>query len=231
MTNPRILGVVILGLALSTSAVEGQDRSRYRDFKLGADLPSVSALAKLTASDAKTIHQRPAVMQDLQWRPGYFADGSTARVSDPVQQILFSFYNNQLFRMVVDYDRQRTNGMTDADMTDAISQSYGTPVKPPTRRAPGGTSQMDTESGTVLARWVDTDYAVALYRSSYASGFRLVVTSPRLDTLARAADLESLQLDAREAPQREAARQKKEEDDRKATQEKARVENKAAFRP
>jgi hypothetical protein len=121
--------------------------------------------------------------------------------------------------------------MTDADMTDAISQSYGTPVKPPTRRAPGGTSQMDTESGTVLARWVDTDYAVALYRSSYASGFRLVVTSPRLDTLARAADLESLQLDAREAPQREAARQKKEEDDRKATQEKARVENKAAFRP
>ena len=51
------------------------------------------------------------------------------------------------------------------------SQSYGTPVKPGTKKATGAVSQIDTESGTMLARWADTDYAVALYRSSYAMVF------------------------------------------------------------
>jgi hypothetical protein len=92
-------------------------------------------------------------------------------------------------------------------------------------------SRIETDSGTMLARWAATDYAVALYRSSYASGFRLVVTSPRLSVLARAADAQSLQMDAREAPQRTVARQKKEDDDRRTSQEKARIANKAAFRP
>jgi hypothetical protein len=38
-------------------------------------------------------------------------------------------------------------------------------------------------------------------------------------------------LDDREAPQREIARQKKETEDARASQEKSRVANKAAFRP
>jgi hypothetical protein len=231
MTKPRAFGALILGLLLSTSVLESQGRSQYRDFKLGADLPSVSKLANVAASDAKTIHSRPAMMQDLQWRPGYFVDGSTARVNDPVQQIVFSFYNDQLFRMVIDYDRQRTNGMTDADMTEAVAQSYGAQAPPAAKKAPAPPSQVDTESGTVLARWAGADYGVTLYRSSYASGFRLVVLSPQLSALARAADVESVRLDAREAPQREAARQKKEDEDRRQSQDKARTENKKTFRP
>ncbi len=235
MTHPsadrRTLGVVLLALALSTSAVGSQDRSRYRDFKLGADLASVSVLAGVAASEAKTLHQRPALLQELPWRPAYFVEGSIARSNDPVQQMVFSFYNDQLFRMVIDYDRQRTNGMTDADMIAALSQSYGPSMKAGTKKATGVLSRIETDSGTILARWEDADYAVGLYRSSYASGFRLVVTSPRLDALAQAAGAQSLQLEAREGPQREAARQKREEDERKALQEKARIENKAAFRP
>jgi hypothetical protein len=54
---------------------------------------------------------------------------------------------------------------------------------------------------------------------------------PRLDALARTADAQALKLDAREAPQREAARQKKEADNARTSQEKARAANKAAFRP
>ena len=41
--------------------------------------------------------------------------------TDPVKQIVFSFYNDQLSKMVVDYDHERTAGMTDADLVDAIS--------------------------------------------------------------------------------------------------------------
>ena len=29
---------------------------------------------------------------------------------DPVEQMVFSFYNNQLFRIVVDYRQERTEG-------------------------------------------------------------------------------------------------------------------------
>ena len=123
MINTRTFAIVALGLVLSTHALQGQDRSRYRDFQLGGDLSSVSALTKVAVSDAKTIHQRPAVMQELEWRPPYYSlNGSTAAPNDPVRQIVFSFYNDQLSKMVVDYDRDRTAGMTDADMIEATQR-------------------------------------------------------------------------------------------------------------
>jgi hypothetical protein len=231
MINTRTLTIVALGLVVSTQALQGQDRSRYRDFQLGADLPSVSALAKVAASDAKTVHQRPAVIQALEWRPPYFTSGSTTPQNDPVRQIVFSFYNDQLSKMVVDYQHSRTAGMTDADMIEAIATAYGPPLKPAVTKTRAVASHVEEESGTPVARWGDTDYSVVLYRSSYASEFRIIVTSPRLETLARSAAAQAIRLDEREAPQREIARQKKEVEDTRLSQEKARTANKAAFRP
>src|SRR5689334_25361635 len=127
MITTRTLVIVALGLVLSTYPLQGQDRSRYRDFQLGSDLPSVSALASVPASEAKTIHQRPAVMQELTWRRPYVLNGSTALSNDPVRQIVFSFYNDQLSKIVIDYEHDRTVGLTDADAIDAISATYGRP--------------------------------------------------------------------------------------------------------
>ena len=84
---------------------------------------------------------------------------------------------------------------------------------------------------TLVARWGDADYSVVLYRSSYRSGLRLFVASRRLEALARTAAAEAARLDEREAPQREIARQKKETEDIRASEEKARLANKAVFRP
>jgi len=53
----------------------------------------------------------------------------------------------------------------------------------------------------------------------------------RLDALARSADAEAMRLDESEAPLREIARQKQEAETTRASQEKARVTNKATFRP
>ena len=63
------------------------------------------------------------------------------------------------------------------------------------------------------------------------SGFRMIVSSPRLEAVARMANAEAVRLDEREAPQREIARQKKEVDDTRVSREKARLANNAAFRP
>ena len=147
-----------------------------------------------------------------------------------MQQIVFSFHNDQLFRLVIDYDRNRTEGMTDADMIEAISSAYGSTSKTP-QKGRVASSQVAEESGTRVARWGDADYSVVLYRSSYASGFRMIVTSLRLDVLARAAEAQAVRLDERDVPRREMARQKKEVDDTRAAQEKARLTNKAGFRP
>jgi hypothetical protein len=231
MSHSYTVAVSAIAILLSTHGVESQGLAQYGDFQLGGDLASVATLAGVAASTAKVIHQRPALMQDLEWRPSRWTSASITAQSDPVQQVTFGFYNDQLFRVVVDYDRDRTDGLTDVDMVEAISQTYGAPVKPAAKRTTAAVMSIDNDSGTPISRWEGADYAVALYRSSYATTFRMIVTSPRLDALARTATAQSLRLDAREAPQREIDRQKKEVDDARATQEKARVVNKATFRP
>jgi hypothetical protein len=149
-----------------------------------------------------------------------------------VQRIVFTFYDDQLFRLVISYDRERTNGMTDGDMVDALSATYGVALlQPSSKNLPALTPSLLGELGAPIAQWGDVDYAVGLYRSSFASEFRVVVTSPRLDALARTATAESVRLDAREAPQREVDRKQKEADDTRASQEKARLANKATFKP
>jgi hypothetical protein len=226
----RTLAVGALGAFLLAPPLHGEGGPRYRDFQLGGDLASVSALAGAGLGEIKVIHERPALLQDLEWRQPYAPSDLTAAPKDPVQQIVFSFYNDQLFRLVVDYDRDRTEGMTDADMIEALSSAYGPRSTSPSKPR-AGASQVAEESGTRLARWGDAAYSVDLYRASYASGFRLIVTSLRLDALARTAEAQALRMDSRDAPKREIARQKKEADDTRALQQKARIANKAGFRP
>jgi hypothetical protein len=231
MTNMRTLAVGALAVALMTTKVEAQALSEYRNFELGSDVVSVSSQAGIASSEAKLIHQRPAVLQDLVWRPMPWLRGSSAPSTDPVEQIVFSFYNDRLFRIVVDYAHRKTEGMTAADMIEAISVTYGTPLPRTSRVAVRG-SQLEGESGSRLARWGDAGHDVALYQtSSYGTAFRLIVTDARLEDLARKAETEATRLDAQEAPRREIARQKKERDDSRAAAEKARIENKEVFRP
>jgi len=229
--NVRTLAICALGVGLLTRGLDAQGLAQYRNFELKSDLAAISKLTGVASSEAKTIHTRPAMLQDLEFRPSRWIPDSTAASTDPVDQMVFSFYNDQLFRIIVDYGHERTEGMTDADMIAAISAVYGTPVA----RAPGtvrAASRIETESGTPLARWGGADHAVTLYRtSSYREAFRLIVTERALDDLARKATLQAARLDDQEAPQREIARQKKERDDGRAAAEKARTVNKRVFRP
>ena len=180
-------------------------------------MTSVAALAKVPAAGAKTVHQRPSLIQELEWRQPYVMIGSTMTQTDPVQRIVFSFYDDQLFRLVISYDRRRTNGLTDADMIEALSATYGAALlQTSTKNLPALTASLFSELGAPIAQWGDVDYSVGLYRSSFASEFRVVVTSPRLEALAQTATAEAIRLDEREAPQREVDRKKKEADDTRA---------------
>ena len=223
----------LLGLALilSTASLHSQDRPHYRDFVLGSGLSAVSAQVKAAASDATVVHKRPALIQQLQWRQPYFIAGSNETQTDPVEQIAFSFYNDQLFRLVIEYDRQRTRGMTDADMIRALSDAYGPVVKPKSRATQAASSQIDVDTGTPISRWGTDDYSVVLFRASFGEGFQVVVTSTALDALARTADAQAVRQDQREAPERAIAQQKKAAEDARLSLEATRATNNAAFRP
>jgi hypothetical protein len=197
------LGLLAIGLVFAAAPLHGQDRAGYRDFQLGTTVASVSALTHVAPSQAKTIHQRPAVLQELEWRPR-FTSGSVPAPADPVRQIVFSFYDDQLSKLVVDYEKERTEGMTEADMIDGISAMYGPAVLAVSKK-PTAASRQDADSGTPVATWGDADYAVVLYRSTdyyehSALRFRVIVTSSRLDALAQTAAAQAVRLDAQEAP-------------------------------
>jgi len=81
------------------------------------------------------------------------------------------------------------------------------------------------------ARWEDNEYWYNLVESGDRSSFALILYSKRLQTLAEAAIVEAVRLDAQEAPQREAGLQQKKEEESRLLLERARSVNKPNFRP
>jgi hypothetical protein len=226
MTNRRVLVFTAAAVVLAAHSLPAQDFSRYRDFQLGGSLASVAAVSGVGPADTRMVHQRPALLQELRWRPAFAsAQGPKA---DPVREIVFSFYNDELFLIVVEYDRYRIEGLTDEDFTEAISATYGLPVLVG-RHVPA--APPTSEKDTVIARWAGDDSSVTFLRSAYPTTVRLVVVSDRLEALARTAAKDAVRLDDREAPQRLLDQEKKKADDRRISDEKARIVNKAAFRP
>ena len=229
MKNCGFVGLV--GIVLCGTALAAQDFGRYREFELGSDVMTVSAVTGTAASDLKVIHQRPALIQELTWRPKYRADRPAPVELQSVEQMVFAFHENRLFQVTIDYDQTQTEGLGDADMIEAVSAMYGSPLLLSVTRRPTTRSAYD-DPPTPIAQWGNAEDSVKLYRlSSYATRFRMVVTAEPTAALARTAVARALILDAREAPQREAAREKKEADDRRAADEKARSVNKPTFRP
>jgi hypothetical protein len=209
---------------MSAAAFAG-DLSRYRNFELGSDLATVAKRAAVDTSQAKVIHSRPVLIQDLEWRPQPLGPSSQ---KESVQAVVFSFYGGELFRIKVDYDRYETEGLTVGDFIDAISTTYGPAAKAttPANVAPG--SYGDQEE--IVAQWQDSQYRFDLIRLSYGPTFRLVGVMKKLEASAQAAILEAKRLDDQEAPQREAARIASEEEAAKTKLERARLVNKPNFR-
>lgn len=213
----------------SVPSVVTPDLSRYREFRFGMDLRAIAKQAGQEPSEARVIHQRPAVIQELQWRPQFSLASSPQ--ADSVEEVLFSFYNGQLFRMVVNYDRNRTEGLTDEDMIEAISTKYGAATRPAATIIVFSSFQVYNDTEKVIARWENSHYSFNLFRSSYQPTFGMIAFSKPLDALARAAVVEAIQLDEQEAPQREMELQKQQDEKDRAAQQKTRLVNKASFRP
>ena len=224
-TRPLVIAV---GLILGGQLAFAQDMSRYRAYVLESSLDSVVAASGASAADAKTLHERPAIIQQLEWRAPYVDSRNTQ--ADPVRDISFTFYNDALYQIVVNYDRDRTEGLTNSDIVESLSTAYGVPTLASARTRTSPPAGALPES-IVLARWENADSSLTLVRGSYTPEFQLILISKRLNAHVRNAVREATRLDAIEAPRREAEQRKKEARDASAARDKTRLANKAAFRP
>lgn len=220
--------VIAVGLVLSGQVASAQDISRYRAYVLESSLDSVVVASGTRAADAKTLHERPATIQELEWRAPYVHSRNT--LADPVREIAFTFCNDALYQVIVNYDRDRTEGLTNSDIIESVSVAYGVPAPASarTRNAPPAAAFPDS---IVLARWENAEASVTLVRGAYTPEFQLILISKPLSTRARSAIREAIRLDAIEAPRRESEQRKKEAGDASAARDKTRITNKAAFRP
>ncbi|MGD1100972.1 MAG: hypothetical protein ABSA59_02805 [Terriglobia bacterium] len=229
LPSQRVLTSWLRTDPVSAPLVDPPDLSTYRGVQLGMNLPMVAKVADMEPSRARVIHQRPAMIQELDWRPSRSLDSLPP--ADPVKEVLLSFYNSALFRMVVIYDRYKTEELTDQDMVEAISARYGTASRPDATVILFSTFQVYDDSEKVIARWENAQYSFNLFRSSYQPTFGMLIFSKRLDILAQEAIAEAIRLDEQEDPQREIERQKIQGEANQAAQEKARLANKTNFRP
>jgi hypothetical protein len=227
MNSTRPL-VIAVGLILGCQLAFAQDVSRYRAYALERSLDSVVAASGARAADAKTLHERPATIQELEWRAPYVDSRNT--LADPVREISFTFYNDALYQVVVHYDRDRTEGLTNSDVVESLSAVYGAPTLASARTQTSPPLAAFPDS-IVVARWENADSLVTLMRGSYTPEFQLILVSKSLNARARTAVREAVRLDEIEAPRREAAQRKKEAGEASAARDKMRIANKAAFRP
>lgn len=215
-------------ILLASWPLAAADLGTYRQFTIGASTADVVARAGAVERDVKTVHERPALLQELSWRPPY-AFGRNSAERNSVAAIVFSFIDNQLFRMAVDYDRSSTAGLTREDMIASLSAMYGPRSTQRPAASPPGFDSLDTR--TVVAVWHQGDATLTLNTSTYSGAFGLVITSNPLEVLARKAQATAVTMDAREAPARDAARAKEQADAARAAAEKTRTTNKATFKP
>ena len=232
MIYVRTFTVAASALLFGAACLEAQDLSRYREFQLGSTLASVQSTSGTTAGDVRVIHQRPAVIQEWRWRPPAGA-GATNQATEPVREAIFTFYNGRLFEIVLDYDRQRIEGLTDADLVDAISHTYGAAIlkAAPLRTTVSPSMLPPGERTTVVAQWSNAEASVSLVRGAYPTTLQLIIALTSVEALAQTASADALRLDREEAPQRELDRQRKNAEDDRTAAEKARAVNKPLFKP
>ena len=211
-------------LLLATPLLGGQDLSKYRTFSLGASLATVLKHTNQKLADVKVTHSRPGLMQESTWWPPSIS--GTPYRPDTVEQMRFSFYEGELYKISVVYDRASTEGLTAEDLVKSVTAKYGE-----AKYVALAIDSPTEENQRTVAWWEDSQYSLNLARSSFTGAFELVICSKRVNDEAELALANALKLDKQEAPQREIARQKKERDDGRAAAAKARAANKSAFRP
>jgi hypothetical protein len=226
LPRTRVLTIPILCALVGGSLFGANDLSSYRGLQFGMNLAAATKEVGTIPNEVRILHRQPDVIQEMDWEPrASLANSATA---DPVKGALLYFFNGELYRIVVAYDRYKIEGMTADDMIKAISLTYGTATRP---EAVIPYHSNYAESATVVARWEGAEYAYDLVHTGDQASFAMILYSKRLDAVAEASIVKAVKIETEEAPQRELDKQKKRDDEDRLALEKARLVNTPNFRP
>ena len=124
--------LMIIVILLSIPQIHAQDLSKYRTFSFGMTVADIAKQIDQTPANAAVVHERPALIEELTWLPPQSYGSS--RPAESVDEILFSFCNGTLYRMLVTYEDSATKGLTNEDMILVVSAKYGVATRPETLR-------------------------------------------------------------------------------------------------
>lgn len=239
MRATGLISVLILAIC-GTDALTAAAPFKYRGYLLESSVATVVATSGTRLVESSWgIYTRPAdqvplrahlrlvLIQEVEWQPPYQPPGRAQ--ADPVRDVLFSFYDDRLYQIVVTYDRERMLGVTDADVTAALSATYG-PSLATLRPVPGALSTDVIAESSVVAQWEDDGTLVTVARGLYSPQVQLILISKAGHPLAHAAVQAALRLKTRGAPEGASDRPATDEAGR-AEARRAAVRNRAAFRP
>ena len=210
MRNLAVSFLAIVVILLSTSPVHAQDLSKYRNFSFGMTVADIAKQIDQKPSNAAVLHEDPALIQELSWLPPQ--PYGSGRPAEPINEIVFSFYNGALYRMLLTYEDSATKGLNDEDMIRIVSAKYGLATRPFGTVVAFPMNPSYKASEKVIARWEDSQYSLNLFRS-YVDTFAIVMFAKDVDAQAASSIAESVKVEERQAPQKEAARVKKTAED------------------
>ena len=192
--SKRLFAVVVV-LVYSSQFLPAQEVSGYRAYALASSVDAVLIESGSSAADVRVLHDRPAMIQELDWRARYARN----KFADPVRSIIFSFCDNALYQVVVSYDTARTEGLDNSDVIGALTATYGTAGPASAHNRP-----LEAAADTViLAQWDRAGSSLTLLRGVYSAEFQLLLTSKVLGTRARGAIREAGRLAAADSLRRE----------------------------
>ena len=199
--------------------------SRYRGVSMGDSVSVVVASLHMTASDVAIVHARPAMIQQLTWRPNqHFV--SKAGPPEALAEMVLTFHLGRLARVVATYDRDRTEGLTNADLHASFTTIYGTSMLVPTPSGIRSSSEPE-----IIGQWGDGETLVVLLREGYPRRIKVTVSSVAADRLLQDAFASGVRLDTTEAPTRDMVRRLSDELTQRRRDEQSRLDNKSAFKP
>lgn len=227
----RLVLSLLLWLALVVPATAAEPvYANYRGVSLGDAVSDVASHFKLTLDDVATVHEPPTAVQRLTWRPRRFILDPT--VSAPsLGEMEFLFHRGRLVRMLVTYETDRTDGLTDADLREAFTSTYGTPALTSTSFQVTGQIPEMPAPPVVIGQWGDASTMILVSRLLYPRRVVLTITSIADERAMQAAVDEAARLDQQGAPAREIAQRALDASLRQSQSDEARRRNKAAFTP
>lgn len=187
MTGVHLAAAVSLPFILSGQSLAAPAPSQPRVYALVCSAATVDAA------------NRPSVHHALTWHAPN--SGSAGTMVAPVNEVLFTFYNDALYQMVVTYDRGRMAGLTTDDIVDTFSATYGVPLVRNARTARNGLSADIGPGMTLVAQWEDARWLLTLRRSTFSAQYQVVLISKALNPHARPANTQAGRPDAPEVPE------------------------------